>query len=706
MVAATQAQSLTITVNGNAWSQNLVSFEIGFQSYQQGTGLILKTGTLVLCNIRGDSRAIDPIDQKDFEVGNIVTVKLPSSVNHPLGNKLRILAPPEVSAINGALPQVEGNLIVSIPVGCNLAYYRTAQSDDDKTGVTLGTAIAINTVIQNLLVAAEVPVADINLSLTSEVQLDFPYSKNGGGFVDMAGELAYSSYYSGTATNPRVLYCNDSNVILNKNIVSPKDESFPLSITIGTNERDYQRQLDLSAGAGIVKASGIKRSLTDLTAEYPFTDTITEQENGLTRTTNITYYYNATAVTSSGLSIFFNNISNINAGSPTAPNIFSANSSFRLDNKTINLFFIEGSYSVVTEPILQFVGFYPSTKQTTTVTSSKNYNYRIFDSKELLRVEIALSLVRLASFYPDDIFDGVIYPNSYTLIDYRNYLVPGEAKVIEYFYDDNKVISKQITSTFQNFFLLDRASQIILEFDEVYGTSPDYRVYARDIVTETWQEQSGRFIYSINTKTAAIVNNPALTSPVEIDERVALQTKTSVQNLRDTEPPATQYWEGTSKITETQITESVTFGNGANPNTIDLQIPFLFNDYDEEPTIASQQAAKFAQIEGEIINGRQFQYLIECQPSIFQSVTAPLAGITVTEPSLKRYFLADALTWYHTPTETYVAFAGIFAGSSAIGGTDPNTFTNLLIASPTPTANLEVAGIAYIDTVTGSAERE
>ncbi|MGA1256882.1 MAG: hypothetical protein ACO3YX_07725, partial [Candidatus Nanopelagicaceae bacterium] len=106
MVAATQAQSLTITINGNDWSQNLVSFEIGFESYQQGTGLILKKGSLVLCNIRGDSRAIDPIDQNDFAVGNTVSVKLPGSVAHPLGNSLKILAPPEVSPINSGIPEV------------------------------------------------------------------------------------------------------------------------------------------------------------------------------------------------------------------------------------------------------------------------------------------------------------------------------------------------------------------------------------------------------------------------------------------------------------------------------------------------------------------------------------------------------------------------------------------------------------------------
>ena len=75
------------------------------------------------------------------------------------------------------------------------------------------------------------------------------------------------------------------------------------------------------------------------------------------------------------------------------------------------------------------------------------------------------------------------------------------------------------------------------------------------------------------------------------------------------------------------------------------------------------------------------------------------------EPTKKRYFLADALTWYHTATETYVAFAGIFAGSSSTGSTAPNTYPNLLIAAPVPTAAIDIAGVAFIDTITGSAER-
>jgi hypothetical protein len=722
MVAAVQARSLIITVNGNDWSQNLVSFEIGFDSYAQGTGLILKKGTLTLCNISGDVRPIDPIDQSDFDVGNVVEVDIDGVGPHPLGGRLRILAPPEVSPINSGIPEVEGNLLVSLSVGCNLSYYRTENADDDKTGVTLGTAISINTVIQNLLVAAEVPAADINLSLTSQVQIDFPYSKNGGGFVDMAGELAYSSYYSGSATNPRVLYCNDSNVIRNKNIVSPKDESFPLSITIGTNERDYQRQLDLSAGAGIVKASGIKRSLTDLTADYPFTDVVINYEPQAYESGNVTYYR---SVESSRTETTYFYDSGISADRYISilRNIFDSriyqhNYSFSLKPPGTPWFYtvsgrfgFSGSYTAKFEA--RNSDYYYSLGSPL-IEVSRSFAGQFFNNKELLDVEINISSAISADIYPGDWRNYPIYyfnsPELFGL--YSSRFAPSEATLSKYFYDDNNLISEKVTQIWQNICIVDRtisesdvAQEDLLTKNDgsLSGdTSRFFRWHLKSEITDIWIKKSGRYSLKTFSSVPAIANTPNMVGTLA--ERLSIQTSSRLATVRDTEPPATQYWEGTSKITETQITESVTFGNGANPNTIDLQIPFLFNDYDEEPTIASEQAAKFAQIEGEIINGRQFQYLIECDPDLFLTVTEPLVGVTVIEPTQKRYFLADALTWYHIATEAYVAFAGIFAGSSALEGTTPSSFPVQLIASPPPSGSIVTGGFSLIDTISGSTD--
>ena len=73
MVAATQARAIGLTINSVDYSQYLGKLDIGFDSYSQGTGLVLKKGSLTIANIRGGI-AIDPRDNNDFATGNIVTI--------------------------------------------------------------------------------------------------------------------------------------------------------------------------------------------------------------------------------------------------------------------------------------------------------------------------------------------------------------------------------------------------------------------------------------------------------------------------------------------------------------------------------------------------------------------------------------------------------------------------------------------------------
>ncbi|MGA1257057.1 MAG: hypothetical protein ACO3YX_08630, partial [Candidatus Nanopelagicaceae bacterium] len=293
------------------------------------------------------------------------------------------------------------------------------------------------------------------------------------------------------------------------------------------------------------------------------------------------------------------------------------------------------------------------------------------------------------------------------IVSIASSLLPAELSIVRYSYGEDSIISKIVEETWQNLCILDRSASLS-DLDTFLRDDREYRRasywFLKSQVTSTWTKRDDRYTLETTTRVAAITNNPTLTGTIA--ERTALQypAKTTA-NIRGADPPATQYWEGTVFIKENQLSADTVFGNGANPNTIDLQIPFLFNTEFEEPTDESDQPSQFGKIEGEIINGRQYQYLIECDPSLLSSVTAPLAGVTVVEPTQKRYFLADALTWYHTATETYVAFAGIFAGSSSTGSTAPNTYPNLLIAAPVPTAAIDIAGVAFIDTITGSAER-
>ena len=708
MVAATQAQSLTITINGNDWSQNLVSFEIGFESYQQGTGLILKKGSLVLCNIRGDSRAIDPIDQNDFAVGNTVSVKLPGSVAHPLGNSLKILAPPEVSPINSGIPEVEGNLIVSIPVGCNLSFFRTKEFDDDKTGVTLGTFTTVSTIVSRLLSASGVP-GEYSISATAYA--GWPYSKNGGSFVDLAGEYVYA----GSRINPVCLYCNSSNSVISQDIKFLGTTFSDAIITLGTNDRAYQRQLDLDSAPGTVNISGVARFVQDITEEYPYVDTVTRSDGTKTVTTN--YYENSGTIPVKDLFLF--SAYGVAVSFPSRTGQLN-------DFAGTNLYTYEGYVTIESQSFLS--GAPP-------VQAGKEYQFSFYDKNGYLNYEIKSRHVKAVNLYPSgwESLEGGDNDDIYVAAtNYQNTIVLSEVAITTYKVDGN-IVTGKTSIALSNLFLVDPAADFAENFPWAFNRAriPGV-IYARPLADESltpqnlalkkearelWTKRGLRWIYSTTERAAAIVNNPALFDEsfenklaVSIKPKISLSTTV---NARDTQPPSPVLWGGRFQVKEEQITGSSVFGSGNNAKNYNIQSPFWFPLYssqtvtDEEIQIAIQnnQFDVFAKIEGQIINGRQYQYLIECDPSLFETIDSPLAGVTVVEPTKKRYFLTDALTWYHTATETYVAFAGIFAGSSSTGSTAPNTYPNLLIAAPVPTAAIDIAGVAFIDTITGSAER-
>jgi hypothetical protein len=250
-------------------------------------------------------------------------------------------------------------------------------------------------------------------------------------------------------------------------------------------------------------------------------------------------------------------------------------------------------------------------------------------------------------------------------------------------------------------------------FDDDFSTAfpntvPIVAVVLSRKSVETWTEINRnkndnvkRYVYKIAEYAPRIVNNPTYESEEEFSsadaersDRWKQEVRTTVVNKRETVPPQASQWSGVYQIEEEQIKGNKVFGTGLNVKAYRLQAPFWFS---------SGQPDTFAEIEGEIINGRQYQYLIEADPNLFLSVTEPLIGVTVIEPTQKRYFLADALTWYHETTESYVAFAAIYAGSSALLGTSPTTFTSQLNAFIIPSATITTGGFTLIDTISGIA---
>lgn len=670
MVAAVQARSLIITVNGNDWSQNLVSFEIGFDSYAQGTGLILKKGTLTLCNTSEDNRPIDPIDQSDFDVGNVVEVDIDGVGPHPLGGRLRILAPPEVSPINSGIPEVEGNLVVSLPLGCELAFARTEQSDDDKTGVVLGSTLNTSDVAVNLLRAA-----GVFTSLPfGWYDVSFPYSKNGGGFVDLAGEFIYSS-----DTRPRFIYCNSNNNVLSQQV---SFTAFPVQIILGENDRLYQRQLDLNGGAGEIFISGIKRNVVDKTEDYPYSEEVlTYTENTLESRTVSTFYFEETIAYPSPLGSF----------------VFRWMAGIRYFVEFINIPIVGYDANFQRQQ-----SYTPNVFGVATPTGeSITYTARLFDNEQRLSVEVEATYISANTFYPEgweDIFDPVEEKEELADVTNNQFrLVLSEVKITRYSFE-NETIIKQSFIHLQNLGLIDRNYDFRTEFRYIIGeleiSGMINTLFLKEERILRWKTlQNGSVAYSENVRTSKMVNTPGLTLPIE--ERSVLESKATRQIARNISPPAITYWEGRYSVQEEPLSDVYVFGNGNNLKRQSMQMPFVFDE---------SQLENFAKAEGKIINGRQYQYLIECDPDLFLTVTEPLEGVTVIEPTQKRYFLADALTWYHTATEAYVAFAGIFAGSSALEGTTPSSFPVQLIASPPPSGSIVTGGFSLIDTISGSAD--
>ena len=711
MVAAVQARSLIITVNGRDWSENLVSLEIGWDSYEQGKGMILKKGTLTLCNVLGDSKEIDPVEQDDFSVANIVTVVIVGVGPHPLARILRILAPPEVSAIDSNFPQVEGNLVVALPVGCELAYCLNQEPDSDKTGVTLGVSRDLDLVIADLLSAAGAESDLSGLSLLNTYSIAFPYSKNGGGFVNLAGEFAYV----GQESSISLLYCNQANNIQVKSLPPLPQSSINGTIVLGTaggNDRQYSRQLDLSLAPGQVEIDGIFRKVVDITSGYPFTDTVEEKqtvysnvrnEDGTQSTTSTvvtvktekTYYYDEGFVP-------YHIRKKISDFTPSQGS---------KDFDFLSYKFFQGSETVT----------YQNGEETGT-----EYQLSLFDQLGRLASEITYVSVLAETLYPDGWADSVESATKQnTINNTARTVVPSEIVVSKYSFNLDSVVSKT-TTVYSNLFLIDRQSNLEDDFYWSFTDYPigGYNLGVKQVKLETWKQKGQRWVYDTQTKAPLIINNPTFVGNINdpdgnravklaLDPKATVPSSTSVL-ANDTQPPAITYWEGRYQVKETQLTGRQVFGTGVNVKNYKIQSPFW---------MSAAQPDKFALIEGQIINGRQYQHLVEVEPSLFASIGAPMPAFRVIEPSKNRFFVCDALTWFHTSTASYVAFAGILIGSGEQGSSDVTIYPSSLFPSssgdgvlldneenvvvdvngnPVYSGTITVSGYVLLDSVTGS----
>jgi len=697
MVAATQARTLTVGIKRNTpssvtvdWSQEFLDLTIGFESYSQGTGLILKRGTIRLCNIKDGTKILDPRSQSDFDVGARVYVDWNGS-DHPLAGELRILAPPSVDLIDDSLPAIEGNYIISIPVGCNLAYWRSNEVDDDKTGVTLGNPLAISTVVTNLINAASPNDSKvISIGFGSSFNMGFPYSKNGGSYIDLAGEIAYCAGRPPTPDDQTplkipFLYCDIQNYIQNSFLYRDIARTFPTTITLGTNDREYLPQIDSSFSPGIVRISGVKRNVIDTTADYPFTDIVKEYSESPVELLSAvaTSYYKED----------------------------NGSLAYQFDRLYRVYFQSTGSTSGLSLPLF-------SPPKTKVVGLENRYTYNATFANEYIGTDLS-SVTVLGEFYKDEkltytidakfVISQTMFPDGWedvgdddfqkVVLNNSETLHPSEVTIVSYKFNGDE-ISERTTLVCSNLFLIDRNADFETEFAFAFteGSRLNGRMLLKQRTIEKWTRVKDRYLLSTTTSVPKIVNDPNYVSEQEDvglarNDRYLLQSKLTRTKERELEPPAITYWSGKYTIEEENLSSSVTFGTGTNSKELSIQMPFVFDE---------SQLDSYAKIEGEIINGRQYQHLIECDPSLFATVTEPMTGIKVIEPTGNKFFLCDALTWYHSQYEDYVGFAGIYVGSGITGSTFPGQKPQAIVGNEDIEATIGLTGTIAQDVLVGS----
>lgn len=627
----TKAKPITLLINSVDYSQYLMTAEIGYDSYSQGTGLILKKGSITIASISG-GRDLDPRDNNDFQVGNIVNIYYNVSVGsptapHPIATVTRILAPPSVSPIVSDLPVLEGNFRLEIPIGCELAYFKTKQADAEATGATYSSPLNAQNVIFNLLKKAGVATANIGTSLIPRLDIDFPYNKNGGSFIDLAGEFAYSThgYY------PSVLYCDRNNIIQQKLIKVGTNITYPLTITLGLNDREYLPQIDQSIAPGIINISGIKRDVINNTSEYPFTSSSLTVEGSVTTIVETTYY---------------KKIGTRAISAPIKEYVPGLRLASGFKQKTEGYTRIISAYS--------YSGNVTITKTDNDITSQEII-FEFYHNDKLSHT-VSINWAPIGSFYD--------FTSSTVLLWWRKQLICSQFVYVGYSYNSDSSIKLRETLTF-------KAPGVVNKSKGTFGSSTGSQIlnqaFARESIPrltnvkwESWETKGKDAVYSESNYNVAGSDNPRLSNDDDFFKLVPGR-KAATTN-RETSIPATKYAEDEYSETESIISSSVTFGAGANVKQYDIQLPFAWTD---------AQLDAIGLVEGTIINGRQYQYLIECDPELLESYQEPLFGVKVIEPSKTRYFLCDALSWVHTETEDYVGMAGIYMGTSDLAALLP-----------------------------------
>ncbi|MGA0201145.1 MAG: hypothetical protein ACO3NK_18870, partial [Prochlorotrichaceae cyanobacterium] len=389
-----------------------------------------------------------------------------------------------------------------------------------------------------------------------------------------------------------------------------------------------------SLAPGEVEISGIQRFADDITTDYPFTDVVEEEQALYTNTDNEdgTQTTTTTIVTVRTEKTYY----------------YAEGVVPRHIRETIENFTPALAWPAFRSFELGFLDYsaYQGTETVTyqdDVETGREYQFSLFDSYDRLACEVSYVGVQAVTLYPDGWEEAGSTPTTQNDInEAANRVVPSEIVVTKFFFTDD-LITKRVSTTYANLFLIDRSADFgdgftVYRNVQTIHFAPDfywafteyfiggYNLGVKQIKTETWKLNSKRWVYDVEIQVPLIINNPGFvgnpndragnrTIKLSISPKASIPSSTSIL-ARDTQPPGITYWEGRYKLSETQLTGRAYFGTGENTKRYKVQSPFWMD---------AAQPDTFAQIEGQIINGRQYQHLVEADANSTSS-DEPLIG--------------------------------------------------------------------------------
>jgi hypothetical protein len=502
---------------------------------------------------------------------------------------------------------------------------KTNEPDDDKSGVEFGVGTPTDEVIASLLYAAGAEPGQVDFGDLAALEIDeieYPIQKQGGGYLDLAGELFYCTKPGG------FLYCNSNNIINGRSLSSLT--AGIVGIELGEDDRSYTPQIDGTLPPSEVHAVGVRKRIgrqdTCSISRYEIPD-ILRQETEVCKF-EAGEYSRIFSLPPKGNppGVQGRLVTRINTGS----------------NRTIR------STSETREYLAR-----PNGNRYWGMTN-KTFNLRVFNGENVW-----------SEYNEEYSTRGKISPelteetpeNS----DYEYVLELARVDFTEYRYDADENLKEQVIQEWLCKVTIAPDNFSDPEDDEAYELS-----MSRDYQSR-WKREGPLWTQEvIERKARSIVEQGFIESSrnagkSSFDMISTPDSVTRISDNGDTIPPKPETWQPLIYEEEDQLESIAEFSSSVinifvptKKNRVILTVPYAFTE---------EQLQSLAQLEGEIMWGRAYQYLIECQPSLFQSTTAPLPLVNVTgDGTSTRMFLADAIQWYHTRSEAYVGFAGIYLG--------------------------------------------